>query len=129
MPRFLLGWLLGLGGAAVGLVLATLILPNDQFDFTSISGFLWSIVLYAILSVIFTWFVAKALIRHAGSIIALTGLISAFLALLVTNLVVSGISISGWGWFWATLIVWLCGMLIWLIPGPWRNFDKGRVRA
>ena len=132
MPRFLLGWLLGLGGTAIGLILAILILPQDQFTFdtpdgSNVVGFLVSLVIYAILSGLFTWIVLKFLVRNAGSIIALTGLIATFLALLVTDLLPWGsLNISGWGWIWGTLIVWLCGMFIWLIPGPWRRFDKER---
>ena len=132
MPRFLLGWLLGLGGTAIGLILAILILPQDQFTFdtpdgSNVVGFFVSLVIYAILSALFTWIVLKFLVRNAGSIIALTGLIATFLALLVTDLLPWGsLNISGWGWIWGTLIVWLCGMFIWLIPGPWRRFDKER---
>ena len=127
MPRFLLGWLLGLGGNAVGLLLAALILPDDEFNFTSVTGFFVSLVIFAILSGLFTWLVLKFLVRNAGSIVALTGLIATFLALLVTNLLPWGsLDINGWGWIWGTLIVWVLGMFIWLIPGPWRNFNKDR---
>lgn len=127
MPRFLLGWLLGLGGNAVGLLLAALILPDDQFNFTSATGFFVSLVIFAILSGLFTWIVLKFLVRNAGSIVALTGLIATFLALLVTNLLPWGsLDINGMGWIWGTLIVWILGMFIWLIPGPWRNFNKER---
>jgi hypothetical protein len=127
MPRFLLGWLLGLGGNAVGLLLAALILPDDEFNFTSITGFFVSLVIFAILSGLFTWIVLKFLVRNAGSIVALTGLIATFLALLVTNLLPWGsLDINGWGWIWGTLIVWILGMFIWLIPGPWRNFNRER---
>jgi hypothetical protein len=124
MPRFLLGWLLGLGGNAIGLILAALIL-GDQFDFSSPKGFVVSLVIFAILSGLFTWLVLKFLIRNAGSIVALTGLIATFLALLVTDLLPWGdLDISGWGWVWGTLIVWVLGMFIWLLPGPWRDFKK-----
>jgi hypothetical protein len=124
MPRFFLGWLLGLGGNAIGLLLASLLL-GDQFKFESATGFFVSLVIFAILSGLFTWLVLKFLVRNAGSIIALTGLIATFLALLVTDLLPWGsLNISGWGWIWGTLIVWVCGMFIWLIPGPWRNFKK-----
>jgi hypothetical protein len=124
MPRFLLGWLLGLGGNAVGLVLAALIL-GDQFHFTSATGFFVSLVIFAILSGLFTWLVLKFMIRNAGSIVALTGLVATFLALLVTDLLPWGsLQINGMGWVWGTLIVWVCGMFIWLIPGPWRRFKK-----
>jgi hypothetical protein len=124
MPRFFLGWLLGLAGNAVGLVLASLLL-GDQFKFTSATGFIVSLVIFAVLSALFTWMVFKFLIRNAGSVVALTGLVSTFLALLVTDLLPWGsLDIDGMGWVWGTLIVWICGMFIWLIPGPWRSFKK-----
>jgi len=113
-----MGWILGLGGNAIGLLLAALILPADQFDITSATGFIVSLVVFAILSGLFTWLVLKFLIRNAGSIVALTGLISTFLALLITVIFTDGIAINGWGWIWGTLIVWILGMFIWLIPGP-----------
>ncbi len=120
MPGFLIGWLLGLAGNAIGLLLASLLL-KDQFTFGSVTGFFVSVVIFAILSGLFTWLVLKFLVRNAGSIIALTGLIATFLALLVTSLLPWGsLSISGMGWVWGTLIVWLLGMFIWLLPGPWR---------
>lgn len=125
MPRFFIGWLLGLAGNAIGLILASIILPKDQFSIELFSlSFFWAVLIFAILSALFTWIVLKFLIRNAGSIVALTGLISTFLALLVTSLISDGLSISGWGWVWGTLIVWVCGMFIWLLPGPWRAHRK-----
>lgn len=125
MPRFFIGWLLGLAGNAIGLILASIILPEDQFSIELFSlSFFWAVLIFAILSAVFTWIVLKFLIRNAGSIVALTGLISTFLALLVTSLISDGLSISGWGWIWGTLIVWVCGMFIWLLPGPWRAHRK-----
>ena len=125
MPRFLIGWFLGLVGTAIGLVLASLIL-GDQFQINGVAGFLVSLIVFAILSALFTWLVFKFLVRNAGSIVALTGLISTFLALLVTSVFTSGLDINGWGWLWGTLIVWILGMFIWLIPGPWRRHAKER---
>lgn len=125
MPRFFIGWLLGLAGNAIGLILAALILPEDQFSIELFSlSFFWAVLIFAILSALFTWIVLKFLIRNAGSIVALTGLISTFFALLITSLISDGLSISGWGWIWGTLIVWICGMFIWLLPGPWRAHRK-----
>jgi hypothetical protein len=118
-----LGWLLGLGGNAIGLLLAALIL-GDQFQLSFPLGFVVSLIVFAILSAFFTWIVLKFLVRNAGSIVALTGLISTFLALLITSIFTSGLDVNGWGWIWGTLIVWICGMFIWLIPGPWREFKK-----
>lgn len=125
MPRFLIGWLLGLAGNAIGLILAALILPDDQFSIELFSlSFFWAVLIFAIVSAFFTFIVFKFLVRNAGSIVALTGLISTFLALLITSLISDGLSISGMGWVWGTLIVWVCGMFIWLLPGPWRAHRK-----
>lgn len=126
MPRFLLGWLLGLGGNAIGLILAGLIL-GDSFRITGPIGFIVSLVVFAILSAIFTALVFRGLRRGAASIVPLTGLISTFLALFLTALFTKGLAISGWGWLWGTLIVWICGMFIWVLPGPWRRYREDRV--
>lgn len=124
--RLIIGWLLGLAGNAVGLILAALILPDDQFSIELFSlSFFWAVLIFAIVSAFFTFIVFKFLMRNAGSIVALTGLISTFLALLITSLISDGLSIGGWGWVWGTLIVWICGMFIWLLPGPWRAHRKG----
>jgi hypothetical protein len=126
MPRFFIGWLLGLAGNAVGLILAALILPDDLFSVELFSlSFFWAVLIFAIVSAFFTMIVFKFLMRNAGSIVALTGLISTFLALLITSLISDGLTINGMGWVWGTLIVWVCGMFIWLLPGPWRAHRKG----
>jgi hypothetical protein len=127
--RFIIGWLLGLAGNAIGLILAALILPDDMFTIELFSlSFFWAVLIFAILSALFTWIVLKFLIRNAGSIVALTGLISTFLALFLTSIISDGLDISGWGWIWGTLIVWVCGMFIWLLPGPWRAHRKEGAR-
>ena len=124
MPRFIIGWFLGLAGTAVGLLLAALVLGSD-FQLNGLVGFLVSLIIFAVLSAFFTWLVFKFLMRNAGSVVALTGLVSTFLALLFTSLFTSGLDINGWGWVWGTLIVWVLGMFIWLLPGPWRRHAKG----
>lgn len=126
MPRFLLGWLLGLGGNAIGLLIAWLLL-GDSFRIDGPIAFIISVVVFAILSALSTWAVLKGLNAKATSMVPLAGLISTFLALLVTTLITSGLSISGWGWVWGTVIVWIAGMAIWVIPGPWRDYRKPRI--
>lgn len=123
MPTFIIGWFLGLVGTAIGLLIASLLL-GDDFRLNGVVGFLVSLVVFAILSAFFTWLVFKFLLRNAGSVVALTGLISTFLALFVTSALTDGLDIDGWGWVWGTLIVWILGMFIWLIPGPWRRHAK-----
>ena len=61
--------------------------------------------------------------------LALTGLISSFLALLITVVFVHGIDIDGVGtWIAATVILWLLGMLIWVVPGPWRDHQQATAK-
>ncbi len=79
------------------------------------------------MSAFFTWLVFKGLDKKAATIVPLTGLISTFLALLLTVLLTDGLSISGWGWLWGTIIVWILSMVIWVLPGPWRNYRGERI--
>ena len=123
MRRWFMGWLLGIGGNAIGLVLASLVL-GDMFTVNGVTGFVVSLVVFAILSALFTWLMFRTLLRHAGSLVPLTGLASTFLALAVTALFTDGISINGWGWLWGTLVVWVLSMFIWVLPGPWRRYKQ-----
>lgn len=123
MPRFLVSWLLGLGANAIALILAALIF-RDGFTL-SLQGFIVALVVFALLSALLPWLVLKFLARHAGSLIALSGLVGTFLALLITSLISSGLDIDGvWTWIGATLLIWVVSMFIWVIPGPWRTFKK-----
>ena len=122
MPRFLISWLLGLGANAIALILAALIFPGFTLTF---EGFIVALLVFALLSALLPWLVLKFLMRHAGSLIALSGLVGTFLALLVTSLLTSGLDIDGtWTWIGATLLIWIISMFIWVIPGPWRTFKK-----
>jgi len=123
-----MGWLLGLGANAIALLLCTVIF-GSSFRFTSASGFVIAVVVFAVLSGIFTWVTLKLLLRHAGSIIALTGLIATLLALWITTLL-TGLEISGvTTWVLASLLIWVVSMFIWLIPGPWRTHRKDEPRV
>lgn len=123
MPKFLLGWLLGLGANAVALVICGLVFPGFKLDYPM--GFLVSLVVFAVLSAIFTWFCLKFLLRHAGSLVALSGLLATFLALVVTATFTQGLDIDGPStWLLSTLLIWVISMFIWVLPGPWRKFKK-----
>lgn len=121
-----MSWILGLVGAAIALILCNFIF-GENFKFSGIGGFLLALLAFAFLSAIIPGIIMKLLNKHADSMTALTGLISAFLALFLTSITpwlnVSGLST----WLWATLLVWVLGMVIWVIPGPWRNSRKERV--
>ncbi|MDP3968850.1 MAG: hypothetical protein Q8Q02_11265 [Nocardioides sp.] len=122
MPRFLIGWLLGLGGATAGLVVSALLF--EGFDLHA-DGLVGALVIFGVLTAVLPYFILKALLRRAGSVIALSGLLATFLALLVTDLVSSGLTVRGLEtWFGSTLLIWLLSMFIWVLPGPWRTFKK-----
>lgn len=128
MPKFLIAWILGLAGAAIGLLVCSLIF-GDNFKFSSFGGFVMALVIFAILSAIIPFFILKFLLRHADSIVALTGLFSTFIALFVTA-ITPWMHIGGfWTWVWSILIIWVLGMFIWVIPGPWRSSRKERAIA
>lgn len=124
MPKFLLSWILGLGANAIALILASLLFSG--FDL-SINGFIIALIVFALLSALLPWLILKVLLRHAGSLIALSGLLATFLALFITTLFTGGLEIDGIGtWIGATLLIWIVSMFIWVIPGPWRTFKKQR---
>ena len=56
-----MGWLLGLGGNALGLLLASLIV--SEFSIDGVTGFLVSLVVFAILSALFTWLMFPSLLQ------------------------------------------------------------------
>lgn len=120
MPKFLLGWLLSLAANAIALVICWLLLSGFNLSFPV--GFIVAVVLFGIFSAIFSWLVFKLLRDKGSAVVALTGLISTFLALLLTSLLTEGLNIDGvTTWILATLIIWLISVLIWFIPGPWRD--------
>ncbi len=124
MPKFLLSWILGLGANAIALILAGLIFSG--FDL-SVNGFIIALIVFALLSAFLPWLILKVLLRHAGSLIALSGLLATFLSLVITTLFTGGLEIDGIGtWVGATLLIWIVSMFIWVIPGPWRTFKKQR---
>lgn len=117
-----MSWILGLGANAIALLLAALIF--DGFKLNA-SGFIVALVVFALLTALLPWLILKFLVRHAGSLIALSGLIATFLALLITTLFFSGLQINGaTTWVLSTLFIWIVSMFIWVIPGPWRTFKK-----
>jgi hypothetical protein len=96
-----------LAGIAVGILLSAGLL--DDFE-VSTSGVVWATLLFWIVHIVVQFMALRILIREPS--IALAGLLalaSTILALIVVNLIVDGISISGAGTYViATLIIWAC---------------------
>lgn len=94
-------------GIALGIIVSAGLL--DDFEVTT-AGVFWATILFWIVHIIVQFLALRILIREPS--IALAGLLalaSTILALIVVNLIVDGISISGAGTYvLATLIIWLC---------------------
>jgi uncharacterized membrane protein YvlD (DUF360 family) len=104
MIRLLLRLAIFLGSAALGLWIASLLIDDVQLH---VRGFVVAIVVFALVQAILTPFVAKVISRYARAFLGGVGLISTFLALLVSTLFDGGLEISGTRtWVLATLVVW-----------------------
>jgi uncharacterized membrane protein YvlD (DUF360 family) len=109
MIRFLVSLLVSFGAAVLGLLVA-----NALLDDMSISGasFLVAAAIFALLMAVLTPFFAVSLRRYAPAATSAVGLLTTFVALLITTAVSDGLSISGTTtWVLATLIVWLGTMI------------------
>jgi len=110
-------------GNAVGLIVASLLLDGFTIDVT---GFIISLVIFTVAVALMTPFLASAMRRNQANSAALGGvaLISTFVALLITDLLSDGLSISGIGtWIAGTVIVWL-GALIAVFVLPYLGLKK-----
>ena len=117
MIRLLVRLVIALAGNAVGLIVASLVFDGFDIDVTS---FIVALVIFTITLALMTPFLASALRRNRSSSAALGGvsLIATFVALLITDLLSDGLSISGIGtWIGATVIVWLASLLaVFILP-------------
>jgi hypothetical protein len=115
--RLLVRTVIVLLGNAVGLIVASLVFDDFEIDVT---GFIVSLIIFTLAVALLTPFLESLLRRNRSSSAALGGvaLISTFVALVVTDLVSDGVSISGVGtWIGATVVVWLASLLaIFILP-------------
>ncbi len=126
MIRFLVRAGIFLGSAAVGLLVASLLVDQMSISATS---FLIVVVIFAALQSVLAPFLAKTTARNAPALLGAAGLLSTFLALMITTVVSDGLSISGASsWLVASLIVWLVTMLATLLL-PWLLVKAGVERA
>ena len=119
MLTFLIRALIFLVSAALGLIVADLILPGFSLHWDDWWGILLAIVIFAVLQSILAPWLFKITRRHANALIGGIGLLSTFVALLIAVLIpAAGIGIEGpVAWIIGTLIVWLVTALAtWLLP-------------
>jgi hypothetical protein len=103
--RFLLRIAVFLGSSAIGLLVASMIVPGVTLRPL---GFLTAVVLFTVAQAILSPFFLKMASRYASAFLGGIGLVSTLAALILASLFSSGISIRGIGsWIAATVLVWL----------------------
>ena len=119
MLTFLIRALIFLVSAALGLIVADLILPGFTLHWDDWWGILLAVVIFAVLQSILAPWLLKITRRHANALVGGIGLLSTFVALLIAVLIpAAGIGINGpVAWIIGTLVVWLVTALAtWLLP-------------
>jgi putative membrane protein len=109
MIRILISAVMNLAANAVGLLIAAVVL-----DGMSISGpaFVVAIAIYTVVQTLAGPLIMQLAVKQASALLGGTALVTAFVSLLVTSLVMDGLRIDGLTtWVAATVIVWL-GALI-----------------
>ncbi|WP_062202787.1 phage holin family protein [Demequina salsinemoris] len=117
MVRFIVNGVIYLGSAAIGLFVTSLILGED-FKL-SIAALLLATVLFAAFQMILGPFIFKMTHKYASALTGGVGLVSTFVALLLTNILVDDFSITGGiaTWLAAVVIVWLItAIATWVLP-------------
>jgi uncharacterized membrane protein YvlD (DUF360 family) len=115
MIRLIVRTLISLAGNAVGLIVAALVLDGVDIDVTS---FILAVVIFTIVVALLTPFLANMLRRGNSAALGGVSLIATLAALVVTDLVSDGFSISGVvDWIAATVIVWVVSLLaVFILP-------------
>ncbi len=120
MIAFLIRAAIFVVSAALGLIVADLILPDFYLHWNDWWGFVLAVVIFAVLQSVLAPWLFKVTHRHARALTGGIGLVSTFVALLIAVVVpAAGIGIDGpVAWILGTLIVWLVTALAtWLLPG------------
>ena len=99
--------------STLGLLAANYFLDDMRM---SLSSLLLDIVIFTVIQAVMAPFIAKVAARNATALLGGVGLISTFVALLVTTVVSDGLVIDGAStWLLASLIVWLVTMFATLL--------------
>jgi len=106
---------IALAGNAVGLLVAAGVLDGMSISAT---GFILAVVIFTVVFALALPFLAAQLRRRGSSALGGVALIATFVALLVTDLISSGLSISGVvAWVAGTVIVWAVSLLaVFVLP-------------
>jgi uncharacterized membrane protein YvlD (DUF360 family) len=113
MIRLLIRLALTLAGNAIGLLVANWVLDDMALDAGS---FFIALLIFTGVEVLAQPLLRQMALKSVEALQGATALVTTFVALLVTDLISDGLSISGfWTWLAATLIVWLASLLAGII--------------
>ncbi|MCW2516475.1 MAG: hypothetical protein JWR11_5517 [Mycobacterium sp.] len=105
MIRFLLRLVVFLGSSAIGLLVASLLVPGVT---VRPLGFITAVVIFTVAQAILSPFFLKMATRYASAFLGGIGLVSTLAALILASVLTNGLSIRGIGsWVAATVVVWL----------------------
>lgn len=106
MIRLLIRALVYFGSAAIGIIVTALVLDGVTVEAT---GFVTAVVVYAVLQTVLTPFVTRVAMKNATAVLGGTGLVAAFLALVIAVALGDSLSITGGvgTWLAATVLVWV----------------------
>jgi len=105
--------------AALGLIVADLILDGFHIDWNDWWGFVLAVVIFAVIQSVLAPWVLKITRRHAPALLGGIGIIATLVALVVVVLIPgAGIGISEpLAWVLAPVIVWvITALATWLLP-------------
>jgi hypothetical protein len=104
MVRLFFRILVAIIANAIGLVVAAWILDDMSLD---VSGFLIAVLIFTFVELLVHPALQKAALRHSDALSGGTALVAVLIALIVTDIISDGLSISGAvTWLLATVIVW-----------------------
>jgi len=109
MVRALIRIVLQLVGNAIGLIVAAWILDDMSLDG---AAFVIAVLIFTVLAVIVQPLIQKVALKNMEALQGSSALIATFIALLLTDWISDGLTITGAAtWILATIIVWLITML------------------
>jgi len=107
--RLIVRTLIALVANAVGLIVAAAVLDGMHMN---VSGFLLAVIIFTVVFALMQPFLAAQFRRSRSAALGGVSLIATFIALVVTNVLSDGFTISGVGtWIAATVIVWVASLL------------------
>ena len=131
MFAFLIRALTFIVSAALGLILADLLLEGFHIDWSDWWGFVLAVLIFALIQSVLAPLVSRLTRRHAPALLGGIGILSTFVSIVIVVLIPgAGIGISQpLAWIVAPLIVWLVtAVATWLVPPLFIKDDRREER-